>query len=211
MTTLRTLPLFCRHNRHTAECPICSKGTVLDSSRAATRSRPRAAGTRKSRETSAAPSFKGPYAAVGPYRDDDGEYEVRLERVPGGLRLAAWSAGSIRRAAPVLPASDLGALLAEAAERGVLGGDEERLLAAARRGDEAATQGEPVGASSGRAGELREELRIEGFAEGRVRVARWILRPNRGWELQEAPVMLPGARYAEALEAAAAAGALASG
>jgi hypothetical protein len=36
------------------------------------------------------------------------------------------------------------------------------------------------------------------------------MRPNRGWELQEAPVMLPPARFVEALEAAAAAGALAA-
>ena len=32
-----------------------------------------------------------------------------------------------------------------------------------------------------------------------LRVARWIMRPGRGWELQDAPVMLPAARFAEAL------------
>ena len=44
----------------------------------------------------------------------------------------------------------------------------------------------------------------------RVRIARWIMRPNRGWELQEAPVMLPASRFQQALEAAARAGALAA-
>jgi hypothetical protein len=129
--------------------------------------------------------------------------------VPGGLRLAAWSAGSILRAAPVLDTGDLGALLLEAAERGVLEKDRERLLdvlGASAEGD-----GGGVGASPGRSGELRDELRVEALEGGRVRVGRWIDRPNSGWELQEAPVMLPAARYAEALERAATAGALASG
>ena len=36
-----------------------------------------------------------------------------------------------------------------------------------------------------------------------MRVARWVMRPNRGWELQEAPVMLPPKRFAEALATAA--------
>ena len=36
------------------------------------------------------------------------------------------------------------------------------------------------------------------------------MRPNRGWELQEAPVMLPPARFTQALEAAASNGALAA-
>ena len=35
-----------------------------------------------------------------------------------------------------------------------------------------------------------------------MRVARWILRPGADWELQEAPPMLPAARFAEALAAA---------
>ena len=38
---------------------------------------------------------------------------------------------------------------------------------------------------------------------GRVRIGRWVLRPSAGWELQEAPLMLPAARFAEALAAAA--------
>ena len=38
---------------------------------------------------------------------------------------------------------------------------------------------------------------------GRVRVGRWVLRPGSGWQLQEAPPMLPAARFAEALAGAA--------
>jgi hypothetical protein len=67
------------------------------------------------------------------------------------------------------------------------------------------------GASPGRSGELSDELRVERLDDGRIRVARWILRPNRGWELQEAPVMLPPARFAQALAAAAGKGVLVSG
>ena len=29
------MPTFCRHNRFFADCPICSKGTVLDPDRSA--------------------------------------------------------------------------------------------------------------------------------------------------------------------------------
>jgi hypothetical protein len=67
------------------------------------------------------------------------------------------------------------------------------------------------GTSPGRSGELRDELRVERLDDARIRVARWILRPNRGWELQEAPVMLPAARFEQALAAAAGNGVLASG
>ena len=52
---------------------------------------------------------------------------------------------------------------------------------------------------------------MELLEPGRIRVARWILRPNRGWELQEAPVLLPPARFAQALASAAARGVLVSG
>jgi hypothetical protein len=183
---------FCRHNRFEADCPICSKGTVLDSSQPAPRrSRSRSRTPRKT--GGPAPTFKGPHATAGPYTDDSGSYEVRLERVPGGLRLASWMAGQILRAAPVLAAEDLPGLLQRAAESGVLEDDADLLHAGPVGAD---------GASPGRAGELREELRVEPLEDGRVRVARWILRPGRGWELQEAPVMLPVARYAEALQRA---------
>jgi hypothetical protein len=55
---------------------------------------------------------------------------------------------------------------------------------------------------------MREELRVEADREGMVRIARWLYRPNRGWELQDAPVMLPAKRYAEALGRAVRAGVL---
>jgi hypothetical protein len=53
---------------------------------------------------------------------------------------------------------------------------------------------------------MRDELRVERLEGGRLRIARWVQRPGRGWELQEAPVMLPASRYAEALSSGAAAG-----
>ena len=65
------------------------------------------------------------------------------------------------------------------------------------------------GVSPGRAGDMREELRVEPVGDGSVRVARWILWPGSGWDLQDAPVMLPAKRFAEALRAAARAGVLA--
>jgi hypothetical protein len=49
---------------------------------------------------------------------------------------------------------------------------------------------------------MQEELRVERLEDGRVRIGRWILRPGAGWELQEAPVMLPVKRYAEAIRGA---------
>ena len=166
---------------------------MLDSSRPA----PRRSGGRRpgaKKPAATAPEYKGPHASAGPYSDDEGSYEVRIERVPGGLRMASWMAGAIRRAAPVLRAEDLPGLFERAAEAGVLEDATELLHS------DGLPDGE--GASPGRAGELREELRVEALEDGRVRVARWILRPNRGWELQEAPVMLPAARYAEAFQRA---------
>ena len=44
-----------------------------------------------------------------------------------------------------------------------------------------------------------------------MRIGRWILRPNAGWQLQEAPVMLPADRFSQALMAAAERGVLAAG
>jgi hypothetical protein len=52
---------------------------------------------------------------------------------------------------------------------------------------------------------------VERIEPDRIRLARWIMRPNRGWELQDAPVMLPPKRFTEALAAAARKGVLASG
>jgi hypothetical protein len=201
------VPTFCRHNRFFAECPICSKGTVLDPSRAATRrpsSSSRPSGPSRRRSTTPAAGVprasRGPFVAAGPY---DGA-EVRLERVPGGLRMASWRGGQIERTAPVLDAADAPALLAEAATK-------ELLPAPPAENGGPRSEVGAFGASPGRSGELRDELRVERIDERRIRVARWILRPNRGWELQEAPVMLPPARFTQALAAAAGKGVLASG
>jgi hypothetical protein len=200
--------VFCRHNRFTAECPICAKGTVLDPDRKpARRPRPATGARRKAgarRADRAAPTVsRGPFAAAGPYPDDR---EVRLERVPGGLRFAAWQAGQILREAPELALRDLPAMLSGAAEKGLFAGP----LPDDDFGDGAAPVG-AFGASPGRSGELRDELRVERLDDERLRIARWILRPGAGWELQEAPVMLPPERFAQALSAAADKGVLASG
>ena len=136
---------------------------------------------------------------AGPYDGEDGIHEVRLERVPGGLRLGVWAAGSIQRRAPVLAEADLGPLVASAAEGGALSGDDASALLSASGSAPALTGGR----SRGRAGDLRDELRIEPLDDGRLRIARWVQRPGRGWELQEAPVMLPAARFAQALADAA--------
>jgi hypothetical protein len=197
------VPVFCRHNRFTAECPICSKGTVLDPNLKPSRSRSSSSRPRKpagAKRTGSgglvATISRGEFAAAGPY---DGR-EVRLEKVPGGLRLATWHAGQIVRAAPMLELRDLPGLLAGAAEKG--------LLSPVQLDEAAAGAPGAHGASPGRSGELRDELRVERLDGDRVRIARWIMRPNRGWELQEAPVMLPPKRFSQALGAAAAAGAL---
>jgi hypothetical protein len=248
------VPTFCRHNRFFAECPICSKGTVLDPSRSATR-RPSSSPGARSRSgagrRSAAPApgaaraSRGPFVSAGPY---DGA-EVRLERVPGGLRMASWRGGQIERAAPVLDAADAPRLLAEAAVKELLpasagggaaepgppagGGDggvpaDPAAAAVPSDGGDGGVPADPAaaavpsdggvraepgafGASPGRSGELRDELRVERVGGDRIRVARWIDRPNRGWELQEAPVLLPPARFTQALAEAARKGVLVSG
>jgi hypothetical protein len=130
------------------------------------------------------------------------------------VRLGTWSRSQLQRDAPVLAAADLQPLIGAARERALL---PERDLAAL----EAALDAEPsaqasqapaqFGASPGRSGDLRDELRVEPLGADRLRIARWIMRPNFGWELQEAPVMLPAKRYAEALRAATRAGLLAAG
>ena len=202
---------FCRHNRFVSECPICSKGTVLDPNRKPER-RPRPSsrtvhrsGVKRSvQAASGVRVSRGEFAAAGPYEDGS---EVRLEKVPGGLRLAAWHAGVLVKAAPVLALEDLPAMLASAAEQGLLPGESEQ----ADWGDGLDPALGAHGASPGRAGELRDELRVERLDDEQLRIARWIMRPNRGWELQEAPVLLPADRFLEALGSAAERGVLSSG
>jgi hypothetical protein len=202
------LSLFCRHNRFTAECPICSKGTVLDPNRSGARRpsapRPRSGGKKRpGPPPGAARLTVGPYASAGPYERDDGErYEVRLERVPGGVRLGSWSGAALERRAPVLAAADVAALVREVDERELLSEPDRAALRAAVEGDGASEPGD-FGASPGRAGDLQDELRVERLADGRVRVGRWLYRAGPAeWELQEAAPMLPAARFAEALASA---------
>ncbi len=198
------MSLFCRHNRFTADCPICSKGTVLDPDRRPARRAAGKSGTArpKPRPRVAAPAFHGPNAKAGPYEDSDGvRYDVRLERVPGGVRLAEWAGSQLRRRAPVLDAPDLRGLAAGAAD--VLPDSDARALADALRAEPGDVAGVGVGVSRGRSGEFKEELRVEAVDAGRVRVGRWVLRPGSGWQLQDAPPMLPAARFAEALAGAA--------
>jgi hypothetical protein len=196
--------LFCRHNRFTADCPICSKGTVLEK-HVPSAARPRKP-AKPAAEKPAGRQFRGPYATAGPYEREGERVEVRLEKVPGGVRLAEWAGGALQRRAPVLPAPDLLGLLAQARERELLPERDLDKLEAAGDVERAGEAGD-WGASPGRAGDLQEELRIEAVEAEGVRVARWILRPGAGWELQDAPPMLPAARFAEALAAARRAGA----
>jgi hypothetical protein len=196
---------FCRHNRLTVECPICSKDVLPAPVRKPRRApaqtgRGRARSGRRAPVPGSARISRGPFVAAGPYEDGR---EIRLERVPGGLRLAAWRDGGIARQAPVLPAGDVAALLDEAATKELVSPPGSLEGAAVAPGGH--------GASPGRAGELRDELRVERLDGGRVRIARWVLRPNAGWELQEAPVLLPPGRFEQALAAAADRGVLASG
>ena len=221
--------LFCRHNRFTADCPICSRGTVLESPGRREGSRRRAAPEAAEREAStpararggrpasggqgAVAAYRGRYAAAGPYEREGSPYEVRLEHVPGGVRLAEWSSERLLARAPVLAREDVGALVAGAAAAGAVAEEEREALLAAlapeeRRGDEPTGEA-PYGASPGRSGELSEELRVEPLGGDRVRVARWVLRPGTGWDMLDAPPMLPAQRYAEALRDAAARGVLA--
>jgi len=215
--------LFCRHNRFTADCPICSKGTVLDPERSASRARSssgssggtarRTSASRAAATSKGARVVTGPYVTAGPYEADGGgaRYEVRLERVPGGVRLASWSLGQLQRGAPVLYAADVPRMVESARERALLSERDLKALEAALDVEPSVAEGAEApefGASPGRSGDRRDELRVEPVGEGRLRIARWIMRPNFGWEMQDAPVMLPAVRYAEALRAAARVGLL---
>jgi hypothetical protein len=198
--------LFCRHNRFTAECPICSKGTVLSRS-APERTKPTAAPRTRASRSAAKPSpatiTRYPHVSVGPVEHEARIYELRLEQVPGGLRLGQWRGGELERKAPVVSASALRELLQEARGRGFVRFDLD---------DPAAElHAEGTVASEGRAGDLKEELRLERVEQpGMVRVSRWLFWPGEGvgWELQDAPVMLPEKRYREVFEAAVASGLL---
>jgi hypothetical protein len=190
---------------------------VLDPSRKAVRGRPapmpkvpvRRPGRTSTPAAGEAREFTGPFVSAGPYDRDGESYEVRLEKVPGGVRLAAWVGRTLARRAPVLRAVDLPLMVGAARERGLLPPRDLEALERAVATDPADGDAAEFGASPGRAGDLREELRVEADDEGRVRIARWLFRPGSGdWELQDAPVMLPAKRFAEALRAAARGGVL---
>lgn len=203
------MSLFCRHNRFVADCVICAKGTVLDPARSASRARSTGGASRpRAPKRPATPDFSGPHSSAGPYEDGDGmRYVVRLERVPGGARLAEWSGARMRRRAPVLDIADLPALLTGAS--GALGAREAELLAGALEREPNAGGDSAPGVSRGRTGDFKDELRVEPLGDGRLRVARWVLRPGAGWQLQDAPPMLPAARFSEAIGDAVARGLLA--
>lgn len=196
------MSLFCRHNRFTADCPICSKGTVLDEGARPSRSRPSSGGgtRRPAAERGGTTAFRGPDVAAPARTRPDGSHSVvRLERVPGGVRLGEWSGSRLEPRAPVVAASELADLVARSGEA-LQARDAKRLVEAlATPADPARAADAGAGVSRGRSGDFKEELRVERLQDGDVRVARWVLRPNRGWELQDAAPMLPAARYAEAI------------
>jgi hypothetical protein len=191
--------LFCRHNRFTADCPICSKDTVL-AREAPERTRPvkpsERGGSKPARKAAPVAVTRYPHVSVGPVEHDARIYEVRLEQVPGGLRLGQWRSGELERKAPVVSVSGLRELVDEARGRGLVKFDIPEGVADA---------GDDVGVSEGRAGDMKEQLRLERVDEGFVRIARWIFWPGTGvgWELQDAPVMLPEKRYEQVLSDAA--------
>jgi hypothetical protein len=191
--------LFCRHNRFTADCPICSKNSVL-AREAPERARPskpseRSAG-KSSRKAAPVAVTRYPHVSVGPVEHEARIYEVRLEQVPGGLRLGQWRSGELERKAPVVSVTGLRELIDEARGRGLITFDLPEGMA---------DSGDDLGMSPGRAGDMQEELRLERAGEGFVRIARWIFWPGTGvgWELQDAPVMLPEKRYEQVLSDAA--------
>jgi hypothetical protein len=154
------------------------------------------------------PAFSGPHVAGPSRRDDSGLFLIRLERVPGGVRLGEWHGSALAKRAPVLPADELAELVARSPEI-LQQRDADRLTAALATEPDPSPGGE-AGISRGRSGDFKEELRIERLEDGQLRVARWVQRPAIGWELQDAPPMLPAARYAEALADAARRGLIAA-
>ena len=154
--------------------------------------------------------YTGPYVSAGPYEHDGGSYEVRLEKVPGGVRLAAWSGRTLEPRAPVMRAVDLPLLVGTARERGLFPPRDLEALERAIGADPVEGDAAEFGASPGQSGDLREELRVDADDQGRLRIARWLYRPGEAtWEMQHAPIMLPVKRFAEALRAAARGGVLA--
>ena len=126
------------------------------------------------------------------------------------MRLGEWRGSALAPAAPVLPAEDLADLVARSGDA-LQARDATKLIDALSTAPGEQADGEAIaGVSRGRSGDFKEELRVEALDDGQLRVARWVLRPAIGWELQDAPPMLPAARYAEALADAARQGLIAA-
>ena len=90
------VPTFCRHNRFTADCPICSKGTVLDPNlkparpRRTTSSGARKGGAARSSASGrrAARVSRGEFASAGPIRGRPRGPAREGARRPAARRLA---------------------------------------------------------------------------------------------------------------------------
>ena len=158
--------------------------------------RPRRQGPRPGRERRArvarAVRLRGPVRGRPRGAAREGARRPAAGRLAGRPALKRRAGAGARRTCP--------ALLARAAEQGLL---------ARRRGRDGAAspRSGAHGASPGRTGELRDELRVERARRRPACASRaGSCGPNRGWELQEAPVLLPAERFLGALDSAAGAG-----
>ena len=195
-TSVSGVSRFCRHNRLAVECPICSKDAVPDPAPRAARG-PRTSSTGSPRRAATVSSSRGPYAAAGPYA---GGIEVRLERVPGGLRLAEWQAGQIARKAPELDAPTFPGCWPRPRTRGS--------WRPPRRGATARPPRAAMAPARAVPGTCARSCAWSAWAPAASASRAGCSGPNAGWQLQEAPVMLPAARFREAIESAAEQGVL---
>ena len=195
----QAVSLFCRHNRFVADCPICSKGTVLEAGAAPPGAPRHGGGARTAARRSRRPRPSGPQRASAGLRGRGRRALRGAPRAGPGRRPSGRVGGlALRRRAPVLARADLTRLAGGAHRRW-------RRATPTRWPPPRPPAGErpppASGRQPGRTGDFKEELRVEPMDDGRVRVARWVLRPGAGWQLQDAPPMLPATRYAEALAA----------
>ena len=127
-------------------------------------------------------SSRGPFVAAGPY---DGRREIGSRRSREGCGSQPGTAGrsiAPRRCStrPTCPAC-----WARRRRRSFCMRTVPSLA-----GGQAAEPG-AFGASAGRSGELRDELRVERLETTGSASRAGSCGPNRGWELQDAPVLLP--------------------
>ena len=119
--------------------------------------------------------------------------------------MAAWRGGQIERLAPVVDAKDVPALIGEAVEKGLLAAPAARGQTPLANAEAGVFGGARVAPASCRTS----------FASSASTATGCVSRagscgPNRGWQLQEAPVLLPSHRFTQALASAAGKGVLAS-